>query len=72
VRHVLVEGELVVCDGRCVRVEEAAVLEEAQAIGAEIARAHDPSLDQDASHLLKLLVDALDRRAELNRFADLR
>jgi cytosine/adenosine deaminase-related metal-dependent hydrolase len=72
VRHVLVEGEVVVRDGRCVRVDEAAVMEEACAIGAEIVRGIDPSLDRDTPHVMRLLIDALDKHAQLNRFADLR
>jgi 5-methylthioadenosine/S-adenosylhomocysteine deaminase len=72
VRHVMVEGEIVVRDGRCVRVDEAAVLEEACAIGAEIVRGIDPSLDRDTPHVMRLLIEALDKRAQLNRFADLR
>ena len=75
VRTVLVEGEVVVRDGRCVKVDEAAVLEEAQAIASELGQANDKSLaavDQDSPHLMKLLLAALDRHVELNRFADLR
>src|SRR5262249_14627556 len=72
VRHVLVEGEVVVRDGRCVRVDEAAVLEEACAIGAEIVRGIDSSLGRDTPHVMRLLIDALDKRVQLNRFAELR
>jgi len=75
VRTVLVEGEVVVRDGRCVKVNEGEVLEEAQSIASRLARENEQSLavvDQDSPHLMKLLIDALERRAELNRFADLR
>jgi cytosine/adenosine deaminase-related metal-dependent hydrolase len=75
VRTVLVEGEVAVRDGRCVKIDEAAVLEEAQAIASELGQADDErlaSVDQDSPHLMKLLLDALERRVELNRFADLR
>jgi cytosine/adenosine deaminase-related metal-dependent hydrolase len=75
VRTVLVEGEVVVRDGCCVRVNEHEVLEEAQSIASGLARQNEQSLamvDQDSPHLMALLIDALERRAELNRFADLR
>jgi len=75
VRTVLVEGEVVVRDGRCVKVNESDVLEEAESIASGLARENEQSLaavDQDSPHLMKLLVDALERRAQLNRFADLR
>jgi cytosine/adenosine deaminase-related metal-dependent hydrolase len=75
VRTVLVEGEVVVREGRCVRVNEAEVLTEAESIASRLARENEPSLaavDRDSPHLMKLLVDALERRSSLNRFADLR
>jgi 5-methylthioadenosine/S-adenosylhomocysteine deaminase len=75
VRSVLVEGELVVHEGRCVRINEADVLEEAHALASENARANAASLavaDQDAPHVLSLVLDALERRVDRNRFADLR
>ena len=75
VRTVLVEGEVVVRDGRCTRIDEADVLEEAQALAEENARANEASLAaaaRDAPHMLNLLVDALQRRAAHNRFAELR
>jgi 5-methylthioadenosine/S-adenosylhomocysteine deaminase len=75
VRTVLVEGEVVVRDGRCVKVNEADVVEEAHALAAENALANEASLaatEQDMPHLMHLLLGALERPAERNRFADLR
>jgi cytosine/adenosine deaminase-related metal-dependent hydrolase len=75
VSTVLVEGEVVVREGRCVRINEADVLEEAHALASENARANQGSLaaaDQDAPHVLKLLLRALEQPVERNRFADLR
>jgi cytosine/adenosine deaminase-related metal-dependent hydrolase len=75
VRHVLVEGEVVLRDGRCTRIDEAAILEEAQAISADILRSSEKMLsdaERDAPHVMKLLVDALGRPTDLNRFAELR
>jgi cytosine/adenosine deaminase-related metal-dependent hydrolase len=75
VRTVLVEGEVVVRDGRCVRVNEDDVLEEAQSIAAELARENErwlAAVDEDSAPLIRLLVAALERRVPLNRFADLR
>jgi cytosine/adenosine deaminase-related metal-dependent hydrolase len=75
VHTVLVEGEIVVRDGRCVRVNEGELLEEAQSIAARLAHENEPALaaiDADAPHLMRLLVDALGERADLNRFAALR
>jgi molybdopterin-guanine dinucleotide biosynthesis protein A len=51
------------------------VLEEAQSIASGLARENEQWLavvEQDSPHLMKLLIDALERRAPLNRFADLR
>jgi cytosine/adenosine deaminase-related metal-dependent hydrolase len=75
VRTVLVEGEVVVREGRCVKINEADVLEEAHALASENARANAASLaavEHDTPHLLNLLLGALERRVEHNRFADLR
>jgi Mg-chelatase subunit ChlD len=75
VRTVLVEGEVVVRDGRCAKINEADVLEEAQAIAAEQARANEPSLaavDEESPALMQQLMRALERPVEANRFADLR
>ena len=75
VRSVIVEGELVVREGRCTRVNEAELLEEAQAIAAEQSGANAGSLalaEQDAPHVMKLLLEALARPAAPNRFAELR
>jgi cytosine/adenosine deaminase-related metal-dependent hydrolase len=75
VRTVLVEGEVVVRDGRCAKIDEAAVLEEAQAIAAEQAHANEPSLaavDGESPALTQQLIRALERPVEVNRFADLR
>jgi cytosine/adenosine deaminase-related metal-dependent hydrolase len=75
VRTVLVEGEVVVRDGRCVRINEADVVEEAHALASENARANESWLaaaELDAPHVLKLLLGALERPAERHRFADLR
>jgi hypothetical protein len=75
VRTVLVEGEVVVREGRCVRINEADVLREAQALASELGRADDEvlaALEQDAPHIAKLLLASLARRTGLNRFADLR
>jgi len=74
VRTVLVAGEVVLRDGRCTRIDEGALLTEAEARAAELAQAAAPGLAQlerDAPHLGKALVDALRRRAPLNRFANL-
>ncbi|HKQ27714.1 MAG TPA: amidohydrolase family protein [Burkholderiales bacterium] len=75
VRSVFVEGELVVKEGRCLKINEADVLEEAHALAAENARANAGALavaDQDAPHVLNLVLPALERRVAANRFADLR
>ena len=75
VRTVLVEGEVVLRDGRCVRVDEAAVLEEAQAIAAEQARTNAPwlaAVDRQSPVFKDLLLAALTRDVEVNRYADLR
>ncbi len=75
VRTVLVEGEVVVRDGCCVRVNEGEVLAEAESIATGLARANEPwlaAVDQDSPHLMKVLIEALERRTRLNRFADLR
>jgi len=74
VRTVLVEGEVVVRDGRCTRVDEAALLAEAQDIAAGLERANAPllaDLERDAPHLLGALRAALDRPTALNRFTRL-
>jgi hypothetical protein len=50
-------------------------VQEAHALASQNARANESSLaaaDLDAPHLLKLLLGALQRPAERNRFADLR
>jgi cytosine/adenosine deaminase-related metal-dependent hydrolase len=75
VRTVMVEGELVVRDGRCVKVDESDLLEEAHAIALEAARANEPwlaTVDSETHALKDLLLRALDRPVEANRFADLR
>jgi len=75
VRTVLVEGEVVVRDGRCTRVNEAGLLEEAQAIATELASANEPWLaaaERESPLLMELLLRALERKTAANRFADLR
>ena len=75
VRTVLVEGEVVVRDGRCTKVNEAGLLEEAQTIAAELASANEPwlaAVDRDSPALMELLLRALERKTTTNRFADLR
>jgi cytosine/adenosine deaminase-related metal-dependent hydrolase len=75
VRLVLVEGELVLRDGRCTRIDEAALLEEAQAIAAQQARENEPwlaTVDRDSVDLKQQLLRALQRPASANRFAELR
>ena len=75
VRTVLVEGEVVVREGRCVKINEADVIAEAAALTTQNMNANEASLaavEQDAPHLLKLLLGAIQRPAERNRFADLR
>ena len=75
VRTVLVEGEVVVREGRCAKIDEAAVLEEAQAIAAEQARANAATLatvDGESPVLRQQLIRALAKPADANRFADLR
>jgi 5-methylthioadenosine/S-adenosylhomocysteine deaminase len=75
VRAVLVEGELVVRDGRCVRIDEAALLDEAQDIAERQARENEPwlaAVDKDSAALRKQLLSALQRPSTANRFADLR
>jgi 5-methylthioadenosine/S-adenosylhomocysteine deaminase len=75
VRSVFVEGELAVKEGRCVKIDEAGVLEEAHALATENARANAASLgtaEQDAPHILNLVLGALRRPVSANRFADLR
>jgi cytosine/adenosine deaminase-related metal-dependent hydrolase len=75
VHTVLVEGEVVLREGRCVKVDEAAVLEEAQAIAAEQARANEASLaavDGQSPILKDLLLGAIRRDVDANRYADLR
>lgn len=75
VRTVLVEGETVVGEGRCTRVDEAGLLEEAQAIAAELAAANAPWLaaaERESPALMELLLRALERKTAANRFADLR
>jgi hypothetical protein len=72
---VLVEGEVVVRDGRCVRINEEDVVQEANAVTLEYMRANEASLaavEHDVPHLLKLLLGAIERPVESNRFADLR
>jgi hypothetical protein len=75
VHTVLVEGEVVLREGRCLKVDEAAVLEEAQAIAAEQARANEASLaavDGQSPILKDLLLGAIRRDVDANRYADLR
>jgi cytosine/adenosine deaminase-related metal-dependent hydrolase len=75
VRTVLVEGEVVVRHGRCVKVSEADLLEEAHAIASEEARANErwlAAVDRETPALKDLLLRALARPVEANRFADLR
>jgi hypothetical protein len=75
VKHVLVEGEVVVRDGRCVKLSEEDVVAEAHAIATELARGNEAFLsevDADAPHLLKLLLGALERPVAPNRFLELR
>jgi 5-methylthioadenosine/S-adenosylhomocysteine deaminase len=74
VRTVLVEGDVVVREGRCVKIDEAAVLEEAQAIAEQQARENEPwlaAVDVDSAVLKEQLLRALQRPAAANRFADL-
>jgi cytosine/adenosine deaminase-related metal-dependent hydrolase len=75
VRTVLVEGEVVVRDGRCTKVNEAELLEEARAIALEEAQANErwlAAVDSETPALKDLLLRALGRPVEANRFADLR
>lgn len=75
VRAVLVEGEEVVREGRCVRVDESELLREAEAISAELARQNEPRLaeiEKERRIFRELLLRALDRPVEANRFAALR
>ena len=74
VRTVLVEGDVVVREGRCVKIDETAVLEEAQAIAEHQARENEPwlaAVDGDSAVLKEQLLRALQRPAAANRFADL-
>ncbi len=74
VRIVLVEGEVVVRDGRCTKVDEADLLAEARDIAAGLERANAPllaELERDAPLLLGALRAALERPTELNRFTRL-
>lgn len=74
VRAVLVDGEVVVRDGRCTRIDEAALLDEAQQIAEQQARENEPwlaAVDKDSSALREQLLSALQRPASANRFADL-
>jgi len=71
---VLVEGDVVVREGRCVKIDETAVLEEAQAIAEHQARENEPwlaAVDGDSAVLKEQLLRALQRPAAANRFADL-
>lgn len=74
VRTVLVQGEVVVQNGRCTRIDEAALLDEAQAIAEEQARANQPwiaAAERDMQPLRDELLRALRRDGAVNRFADL-
>jgi N-acyl-D-aspartate/D-glutamate deacylase len=75
VRAVLVAGEIVVRDGRCVRINEADVLEEAAVLAAQNLRGNEASLaavEQDLPHVRRLLLGALQKPVAPNRFAELR
>jgi cytosine/adenosine deaminase-related metal-dependent hydrolase len=74
VRTVLVEGEVVLRDGRATRIDEAALLEEAESWATVAAAASRETLAQAAAerpafHLL--LIEALQRPVAIQRFARL-
>lgn len=74
VHTVLVEGEVVVSGGRCTRIDEDALREEARAVAAHDLEMNAEALERAAAeraHFLPLILEALDRPLGIERFARL-